>query len=161
MEMNVSNNLEKETQAFQERFMSHVPTDAKDISLAILKGHLLAEEILADYISIKIKHSEHLRLEKNHWGFANKVELASALASDQHHDVWVWTALKKLNALRNKLSHGLEPKGLDKAISEFKKAVKPYSPSQYKGKEVTIYGYVLFTVSGLFVVVKTEEGLIA
>ncbi|PVV12197.1 MAG: hypothetical protein B6D77_05845 [gamma proteobacterium symbiont of Ctena orbiculata] len=83
--------------------------------------------------------------------------MASALASDQHHDVWVWTALKKLNALRNKLSHGLEPKGVDKVIFEFRCAVEPHAPNRYKGEEITVYGCVLFAVSGLFVVAKAEE----
>lgn len=156
----MSNELDQEAVAFRERFMSHVSSESPDISLPVLKGHLLAEEILADYISIKIKHSEHLRLEKNHWGFANKVELASALANDQHHDVWVWKALKKLNTLRNTLSHGLEPKGLEKAILEFRSTVEPHAPARYRDEEISIYGCVLFAVSGLFVVVKSEEGKI-
>lgn len=154
----MNNVLEEETNAFRNRFMSHVPANSPDISLPVLKGHLLAEELMSDYISAQVSHPEHLRLSDNHWGFANKIELASALASEQNHDVWVWTALKKLNALRNKLSHGLEPKNLEKTITAFQSSVAPHAPSRYQGSEITIYGYVLFAVSGLFVVIKSEGG---
>ena len=131
------------------------------MSLCVLKGHLLAEELLTEYISTRLPHFEHLQIDRNHWGFANKLELAASVSSNQHHDVWVWGALKKLNSLRNKLSHGLEPTGLDQSVQDFQQAVKPHAPSKFQGKEVTIYGYVLFTVSGLFVVFKSSEGKIA
>jgi len=157
----MKNKLENEINAFRTRFMSHIPDDSPDISLPVLKAHLLAEELLSDYISLKVGHPEHLQLEKNHWSFANKVELASSLASDQHHNIWVWTALKKLNTLRNKLSHGLEPKGVENTIDEFKNAVAPHAPDRYQGRKITIYGYILFAVSGLFIVIKSEEGKIA
>lgn len=153
----MKNLLKEEINAFQNRFMSHVPEDSSDITLPILKAHLLAEELLSDYISSKVGHPEHLCLANNHWGFKNKVELASSLANNEHHDVWVWTALKKLNTLRNKLSHGLEPKNLATTIDIFKSSVVPHAPSHYRESEITIYHSVLFAVAGLFVVIKSEE----
>jgi len=141
--------------------MSHVPSESPDISLLILKGHLLAEELLVDYIIRNIAHSEHINFEKSYWSFINKIELASSISNNQYHDVWVWTSLKKLNSLRNKISHGLEPKGLEKVILDFESSVKPHAPSKYKEQEVTLYGYVLFVVTGLFIVVKTVEGEMA
>jgi hypothetical protein len=157
--MNESN-LETETDAFRARFMSHVPEASPDNSLVVLKGHLLAEEILGDFISTKVSYPEHLRLTENHWGFSNKVELASSLARNDHHDIWVWHALKKLNSLRNKLSHSLEPKGLEKVINDLRVAVSPHAPQRFSNGELTVYGCVLLTVSGLFVVVKSEGGAI-
>lgn len=154
------NEFENEANLFRTRFMSHIPADSSDISLAVLKGHLLAEELLADYISYKVNYPEHLKLENNHWNFANKIELAASLASDQHHDIWVWHALKKLNTLRNKLSHGLEPKGLDQIISDFQYSITPHVPKLYQDKEITTYECVLFTVTGLFIVIKSDEGKI-
>ena len=154
------NEFEEEANAFRVRFMSHIPANSSDISLPVLKGHLLAEELLTHYVSCKVSHPKHLRLTDNHWGFANKVELASSLASNEHHDVWVWSALKKLNALRNRLSHSLESKGLDKLISDFCNSVKPHTPKRYQGEKITVYGCVLFAVTGLLIVIKAEEGKI-
>ncbi len=156
----MNNILENEINSFRTRFMSHIPDDSPDISLPILKAHLLAEELLSDYIHLKVKHPKHLQLEKNHWSFINKLELASSLANDQLQNMWIWTALNKLNALRNRLSHSLEPKDIEKKINEFKEAVNPYAPNRYKENEITIYGYVLFVVSGLFIAIKSEEGKI-
>ncbi|MEW8288225.1 MAG: hypothetical protein AB2697_19775 [Candidatus Thiodiazotropha endolucinida] len=150
--------LEAEIEAFRARFMAHVPKDSPDDSLVILKGHLLSEEILGDFISTKVAHPDHLHLEDGRWGFAKKVELAASMSNKDNHDKWVWSALKKLNSLRNKYSHSLEPKGLDIAISEFRFFVSPHSPRRYLKGELTLYGCVLLTVTGLFVVAKSEDG---
>jgi len=153
-------NIEAEISNFQYRFSAHVPKNSSDISLPILKGHLLAEEIMTDFIISQIDHSEHLNLTKSYWSFVNKVELASSLSNDCSHDKWIWSSLKRLNSLRNKLSHGLEPEGLNKKIQSFYESVEPNVLDQKQKDEDKIYRYVLYTVSGLFIIIKSIEGKI-
>lgn len=50
--------------------MAHVPEDSPDDFLVILKGYLLSEEILGDFISTKVNYPEHINLEDGLWGFA-------------------------------------------------------------------------------------------
>ena len=142
--------------AFRKRFMLHLPEDSEDNALVILKGHLLAEEILTEYIVRKIKHSEHLSLTDNHWGFVNKLELAWALSSDKHHQMWIWSSLKKLNAVRNKYSHSLEPKGVDKISKDLHDSISLNVPGKFHGAELSIYGCVVLLVSSLFTIVNSE-----
>lgn len=83
------------------RFVEHLPRDGNE-ELTLLKGHLLVEEQLTALIHRATKRPEFLPKLR----FADKARLARA-GSSQADEEWIWTALAKLNAARNELSHTL------------------------------------------------------
>ena len=99
-----------------EGFMSHLPEETKDKSLIALKGHLLLETCLREYIYNRVPHPERLR-KKQHT-FAVLIDFASSLQNDSKIE-WVWKALRKANQIRNQLAHQLEPKELDTLEQDF------------------------------------------
>ena len=98
------------------KFIDHLKAGFEDKSLIVLNGHLLLELALRDYISKRVQAPE--RIDGAQINFATLIIFASAL-DDCHTDQWLWSALKKANALRNQLAHNLEPKKIDTLESEF------------------------------------------
>lgn len=96
-----------------ERARKHLPA-GNDLTLIVLKGHLLVEEALDDLIRFYCKQPEHLNDVAI--GFFTKAKIARALSG---HIVWtgLWPLIDALNSLRNDLAHKLEsPKLRDRAI---------------------------------------------
>ena len=90
-----------------KRYYKHLPP-ADDMTLLLLKGHLLIEELIHRLVEGKLAKPGALKtakLETNDW-----ICLAEALLHDQAPN-WLWDALRKLNGIRNKLAHNLEPTG--------------------------------------------------
>jgi hypothetical protein len=103
------------------RFLMNIPPDA-DLQLIILKGHLLLEEQLRAIIEERI--SGHAALEMDDgtkWTFDHKSRLAEALCYGEEHDN-LWTDVRKLNRLRNKLAHHVEPVGLSDMIDDLNRS---------------------------------------
>jgi hypothetical protein len=98
-----------------ERYSKHLPKTS-DPTLLVLKGHLLIEELLNKLIDQHLTKPSALtdaRLETH-----QRICLAEALFHDRAH-AWVWSALKKLNTIRNQLAHNLEPSGLNDRLLAF------------------------------------------
>src|SRR3990167_866653 len=135
------------------RFDAHLPSESDPI-LVVLKGHLLAEEILENLIKAKCRKPE--ALENIEIGFFLKVKLARALVGDTHPNGIifpdaVWGMLEALNSLRNELAHALEPKKLDAKIQRFL-ACSPLSVKNLKDKNEineALYQAVIGTLSYL------------
>jgi hypothetical protein len=98
------------------KFIDHLQVGFEDKSLIVLKGHLLLELALRDYIGKRVQAPE--RIEGVQINFASLIVFASALEDCQKHQ-WLWSALKKANTLRNQLAHNLEPKKINELESEF------------------------------------------
>ena len=97
------------------RFLEHLPKNG-DVELAILKCHLLIEELLEKVITREAKN--HGYLERAKLEFSQKMHLARAY-SQLEQETWLWGAIKKLNDTRNELVHGLSPEALQKLCSSF------------------------------------------
>ncbi|MDD5558226.1 hypothetical protein [Candidatus Methylomirabilis sp.] len=108
------------------RFIQHFPLRAPDMSLIVLKGHLLTEELLREFLRSKVKHPSYLTEAR--LTYIQCLHVARALS--MLPEDWVWDAAARLNVIRNKLSHALEPDGLDVAIEEFIAIVQRHSPGQ-------------------------------
>jgi len=108
------------------RFMKHFPLRTQDVSLTVLKGHLLTEELLREFINDKVKHPSHVR--DAGLRYIQCVHVARAFSLNPED--WVWDALVRLNAIRNKLSHALEPDGLDDAVSSLLQLVRHHDPRE-------------------------------
>lgn len=153
MAINMNKDLPLEAQARLKRFDTHLPL-SDDPTLIVLKGHLLAEEILENLIRAKCKHPE--ALDRVEIGFFLKTKLAYALIGNTHENGLilpesVWEMLGALNSLRNELAHSLEPKKLAAKIQKF----LSFAPIPYKintSKEDTntaLYAAIVGTLSYL------------
>ncbi len=102
------------------RYAKLLPS-ADDMTLLLLKGHLLVEELLRSLIDdtlVKPSALKDARLET-----FQCICLAEAIFANRAPK-WLWEALRKLNSIRNKLAHNLEPTGLDDKILDFQKYVE-------------------------------------
>ena len=87
----------------------HLPLQAEDESLLVLKGHLLCEELLNDYINQSVQSPEFLLGDDIRTHFGEKLKISQALSHPDVADRWIWKGLRKLNMLRNAYAHSLEP----------------------------------------------------
>lgn len=92
-------------------YIKHLPVEVKDRTLIILKGHLLLEIALKEYISKRIPHPD--RIKNKQIAFPSLISFASSL-EDNSNDAWLWEALKKVNGLRNNVAHRLDDLGRQK-----------------------------------------------
>lgn len=75
-----------------------------ELTLVVLKGHLLIEESINRVISRFVFHPE--MLESARLSFAHRVSIARAISLDEH-DNSMWDMILAINALRNNLAHNL------------------------------------------------------
>ncbi|MBF7728750.1 hypothetical protein [Pseudomonas sp. N040] len=136
-----------------DRFDAHLPA-IDDPILVVLKGHLLAEEILENLIKAKCRKPE--TLDNVEIGFFLKAKLARALVGDTHSNglifpTSVWDMLEALNSLRNELAHALEPKKLDAKIQRFLAHSPPSTKKLTDKKKINeaLYFAVVGTLSYL------------
>lgn len=99
----------------QLRILKNLP-DEGDLSLIILKGHLLIEELLFALVSSAAKHPSAIESGRLH--YHQLASVAKALYYEEHLGP-VWDAIFELNTLRNELAHQLEPKDLGKKLKKF------------------------------------------
>ena len=87
------------------RYDEHMP-DTDDLSLIVLKGHLLIEEVLFDIRDKLLPHAEYL--DSVNIGFNQLLHIIRS-AIKSKHDHKSWDLIIEFNRLRNKLIHNLEP----------------------------------------------------
>lgn len=104
-----------------ENFIHHLPDDIKDKTFIALKGHLLLETCLREYILNRVPHPERLRNKQ--FNFSVLIDFASSLENNNKIQ-WVWKALKIANQIRNQLAHNLEPEKVTEYENQFIKYVE-------------------------------------
>ncbi len=101
---------------FQRRFLEKLPkTD--DLTLLVLKGHLLIEELVNSTIDALLPNPGALagaRLD-----CFQRIRLLMALIPDDFGLYGALEAFEKLNTIRNKYSHVLEPPQIEDRIMAF------------------------------------------
>jgi hypothetical protein len=97
------------------RVLKHLPEQG-DLSLIILKGHLLVEELLFTLVQSAVKHPE--AINSANLTFYNLACVAKALFYESRLG-HIWDAIFELNRLRNTLAHDLEPRDLDSKLRRF------------------------------------------
>ena len=102
------------------RFMECLPRDG-DEELALLKCHLLVEEVLTKLIERRLRRPSYL--PKARLSFEKKVWIARSL-NDFEEPAWVWEAVKRLNEARNALAHGLKVENIQRKINAFIECVE-------------------------------------
>jgi hypothetical protein len=102
--------VDTRTQRSKDLFRKHFEGIPDDLSLIVLKGHLLVEQALTAIISHYARPSADLG--KVRLGFMHKLGLVKALAPLEFFLPEFWGVAKVLNDLRNDFAHELEPKKL-------------------------------------------------
>lgn len=111
-----------------KRFYEHMP-GVDDIIISILKGHLLIEEQLFELIIVKAEKTQALK--DSRLSFHQILCIAESLLWYKDSE-WIWSSCRKLNSIRNSLSHELEPSNLHKNIKEFLSIVEKHYPPHGK-----------------------------
>lgn len=86
------------------RYDDHMP-DTDDLTLVVLKGHLLVEEVMIELASLVLPHSDCL--DSARLTFYQRACVVKAAIPSRATDCW--ELIFKLNSLRNDLAHNLEP----------------------------------------------------
>jgi hypothetical protein len=87
------------------------------LMLTTIKGHLLVEQTLDEFLAASLSDPEQIRGAR--FGFADKVRVCRAMSFDQSEDQ-LWTVIGCINGLRNAIAHGHG----DKKIAEAMRTVK-------------------------------------
>ena len=130
------------------RFVKMLPI-GKEPDMVILKGHLLLEEAMTEWIDAEIGASNPLNIDPKKLSFSAKLNMLWALSRSSVVDQ-EWLGIKKLNSLRNKMSHSLEPKGLDQEVAKFHQSILPlstFAASDFEGKELE------YSIAWLYIIV--------
>lgn len=111
----------------------------KDI-MSILKGHLIAEENFEVFFEEVLPNYNSLK--KSQLRFSQKLCLYKAFVKNNKHG-WLWSALDKLNKLRNNVGHHLVKKEkLDQEINEFINFVYMQNPWKALNNDDGNYGHL-------------------
>jgi hypothetical protein len=114
MNMQDPNRFEKAAEA-KLRVIKHLPKDG-DLSLIILKGHLLIEELLFALVSSAARDPSAIASAR--LGYYELASVAKALFYEKRMGP-VWGAMFELNKLRNTFAHNLEPPDLKEKLQRF------------------------------------------
>ena len=101
-----------QTDELYNRYKNYIPR-TKDFTLIILKGHLLIEEQLCEFIEKLCNKPEILKDAR--LTFYQKMCISKAIGGWSNKD-FIWKFIEKLNNLRNRLSHSLEVPNLNDQI---------------------------------------------
>ncbi|ARU87844.1 hypothetical protein B9K09_07635 [Pseudomonas sp. M30-35] len=129
-----------------KRYLEHMPIKS-DVSLSVLKGHLLIEELIWSLIRSKVVSSSEL--EKTRFSFEQLTYLARALSGDSG-DSWVWDSVKKLNRIRNLLAHRLEPKNLNVKLSELYISIQKGLSEEKEISSIALVGELHWYLGALY-----------
>lgn len=103
-------------------FAKHITFKDRDERSVILIGHLLVEEQLVAYVRSKTARPDKLeRLT-----FSQFLRVAEAMTDIRACD-WVFDASRKLNAIRNRVSHNLQTEDSAMLLEEFVRFVRSNS----------------------------------
>ena len=147
------------------KLMEHFPVHA-DMTLQVLKGHLLIEETLREIFQHLLKSPSALAGEKGTSFTCHQIIcLVEALAPKPRDEMkWVWSAAKQLNNLRNDMAHKLNPQGLESKIQSFLRCVREADPDiqarfDTSGAPPNLhFGMAISTLFGLLTQMRNHVG---
>jgi hypothetical protein len=103
-----------------------------DTAQIILKGHLLAEDLMNQALEAYVLHGKHV--EDARLQFNQKLELCKSISVSENKNN-MWNLIKKLNVVRNALSHSLDVERREKAINSLRSIYDQEFDSQSRNIE--------------------------
>ena len=139
------NALKKIWQCFE-----YLPEE-KGFEYIVLKGHLLAEEEMLNYIDRAMPNSTPII--EGRFSFYQLVQIVEAMRP-VGADSWLWESLRKLNRLRNAMAHNLQPQGLERKADELAKIVARHTSldifSSKSDKKKTLKSAITLIVGSVY-----------
>jgi hypothetical protein len=112
----LKNEDERGWAAYNE-LVEHLPNDDQDPLLIILKGQLLIERLITRFIVSRLPNPEpFIKLQLSS---AQCIGIAESMCLSNKEPKWLWSQVKELNSIRNKLAHKLTDKSIEKRIESF------------------------------------------
>ena len=102
-----------------------------DVAQIVLKGHLVMEEVMTESIQTFLLHKEFV--EDARLQFHQKLQLCRAMSVSDHENN-MWNLVASINAVRNHLSHSLDPAGRSKRIESLYSTFAQEFPDQLPQK---------------------------
>ena len=141
---------------FYTKIQEHLPIDVNDESLIVLKGHLLCEEYINEYLNECLPNATHL--EKSRFQMSAKISICKAASDDERHDKWVWKGIEKLNSLRNSYAHSLIPKKTELEnrrtnFINYMENQKLPKPNNFNANKLALN--IMLLCAGIFVIVNS------
>lgn len=115
----------------QKKFIDEIKY-IDDTSQIILKGHLVAEDLMNQAIESFVLHGEYI--EDARLQFHQKLEICRSLSVSEHNNN-MWNVLKNINKVRNALAHSLDKERRRKAIISLTTIFKQEFPQEFKAIE--------------------------
>ena len=88
-----------------------------DLAQIVLKGHLVMEDLMTEALQVFLLQGEFV--ETARLQFHQKLSLCRGISTSDHQNR-MWTLIASVNALRNALSHSLDPDRRAKAIQSLR-----------------------------------------
>ena len=103
------------TWAMIDEVFEHLPRDSADQTLQILKGHLLLERKVREFVRERVPNPKVL--EKARLSTFQVIHLGKAMCLDNDETKWLWEKILEVNHIRNDLAHNLVLKDSKKRIA--------------------------------------------
>lgn len=108
--------MPKEERESMNYFLQHMPYGESDLTLIVLKGHLLIEQKIREFIRERMLTPTALDMARLNAHQA--ICLAEALTLPNEEPKNLWSVIRKVNSLRNQLAHKLEPQDIERRVKE-------------------------------------------
>ena len=109
-----------------QKSLSTLTRRPDDNLYAVLKAHLLFEEMLRQHLAQLATNGEHL--EGARLTFSQLIALNRAMSPNIEADSWLWSAIIKLNKLRNIFAHELSDGNPIKEVESYINFCLTYFP---------------------------------
>jgi hypothetical protein len=120
--------LEASLKAMTERV-----TKMDALTLAVLRGHLLLEQTMDEFLTASLFHCEHVL--ESRYSFLHKAQLCKAMSLNQNGNP-IWELVWRGNELRNKIAHTLSTAEIKKKMDSLRAGyMDVLTPEQGKGQE--------------------------
>ena len=103
------------------RLKKHLPK-SNDLTLIILKGHLIVEQELNDILDLDLCDSKQLL----NFTFSNRLAVVKSVLGMSDDLKPLYSYIENLNSLRNQLVHNLEPHDLENKVKVFVRNIEKY-----------------------------------
>ena len=95
-------------------FINNMPED--DITLVVIKGHLLLEQQVKNIFYSKFENP--IILKNTKFDVNQIINLTEACFEQSTRNDYFWKCIKKLNNIRNDMAHNLENKGFEHKVND-------------------------------------------
>ena len=132
--------MSEEEQASMDYFLRHISESGSDLTMTVLKGHLLIEQRVREFISERMLSPT--ALDDARLSSYQAICLAEALTLPNTEPKQLWDSLRQLNTLRNQLAHNLEPERVQQRVERIINDYTKIAPVQsgFVGVLASAYG---------------------